>query len=119
MNTKLLANILRWIARIIGTVLVGLTLILALGEGMPNLYTQPFVIQIGFLAIALVLSGILLAWRWEFPGGILSLVGWFLFVVAERVNWRHSPFFILLCVPGLLFLGSSLLRWHYEKHKSA
>jgi hypothetical protein len=118
MNTKLVANILRWIARIIGTVLVGLTLILAIGEGMPNLFTQSFVIQIGFLALALVLSGILLAWRREFPGGILSLVGWFLFVGSESVNWRHSTFFILLCVPGLLFLGSSFLRWHYEK-KSA
>jgi len=119
MNTKLLATIFRWIARVIGTVLVGLTLILAIGEGVPNLFTQPVVIQIGFLALALVVSGILLAWRWEFPGGIMSLVGWVLFILAERVHWQHSLFFILLVVPSLLFLGSSFLRRYYEKHKSA
>jgi hypothetical protein len=119
MNTKLLATIFRWIARVIGTVLVGLTLILATGEGVPNLFTQPIVIQIGFLALALVVSGILLAWRWEFLGGIMSLIGWVLFILTERVSIRHSAFFILLGIPSLLFLGSSFLRWHYEKHKSA
>jgi len=118
-NTKLLATIFRWTARVMGTVLVGLTLILAIGEGVPNLFTQPFVIQLGFLALTLVVSGILLAWRWEFPGGIMSLVGWVLFILAERVHWQHSLFFILLGVPSLLFLGSSFLRRYYEKHKSA
>ena len=119
MNPKLLATIVRWVARVIGTVLVGLTLVIAIGEGMPNLFTQPFVIQIGFFALTMVLSGILLAWRWEFLGGIISLVGWVLFVVAETVHLRQSVFFILLGIPSLLFLGSSFLRWHYEKHKSA
>jgi len=119
MNTKLLAIIFRWIARVIGNVLVGLTLILAIGEGVPNLFMQPFLIQLGFLALVLVLSGILLAWRWEFLGGILSLVGWVLFILAERVHWQHSLFFILLVVPSMLFLGSSFLHRHYENHKSA
>jgi hypothetical protein len=63
MNTLLLATIMRWIARVIGIVLVGFTLILAIGEGMPNLFTPPFFIQLGFLALALVLSGILLAFQ--------------------------------------------------------
>jgi hypothetical protein len=119
MNIKLLATIFRWIARVIGTVMVGLTLILAMGEGVPDLFTQPLVIQLGFVALALMLSGILLAWRWEFPGGIMSLVGWALFILAERVRWQHSLFFILLAIPSLLFLGSSFLRRYYEKHKSA
>jgi hypothetical protein len=117
MNTKLLATIFRWTARVIGIVLVGLTLILAIGEGVPNLFTQPFVIQLGFLALALVLSGILLAWRWEFLGGIMSLAGWVLFVLVESVSLRQSVFFILLGIPGLLFLGSSFLRCHSEKHE--
>jgi len=119
MNTNLLATIFRWIARVIGIVLVGLMLILAIGEGVPNLFTQPFLIQLGFLALALVVSGILLAWRWEFLGGIMSLAGWVLFILAERVHWQHSLFFILLVVPSLLFLGSSFLCRYYEKHKSA
>ena len=119
MNAKLLATIFRWIARVIGIVLIGFTFLIAIGEGMPNLFTQPWVVQIGFLALALLLLGILLAWRWELPGGIMSLAGWVLFIVAERINCRHSIFLILLCVPSLLFLGSSLLHRRHEKHKSS
>lgn len=119
MSTKLLATVLRWIARVIGIVLVGLVLLLAIGEGVPSPFSHPFVITIGLLALTLVVSGILLAWRWELSGGIVSLAGWVLFIVAERINWQHSFFFVLLAVPSLLFLSSSFLRWHHEKHKSA
>ena len=118
MNTRLLATIFRWSARILGTVLVGLTLVLAIGEGIPNLLTQPFVIQLGFLALTLMLLGILLAWRWELPGGLMSLAGWVLFIVAERIHWQHSLFLMLLCVPSLLFLGSAVLLRYHENHKS-
>jgi len=114
---KLLATILRWTARVTGTVLAGLMLLLAIGEGVPNVSMQPTVIQIGFFALTLVLLGILLAWRWELPGGITSLAGWVLFISAEKINWRYSAFFILLAVPGVLFLSSCFLRWHYEKPK--
>jgi hypothetical protein len=119
MNATSLATISRWTARVIGIVMVGLTLIIAIGEGVPNLFTQPFVTQLGFLALTMVLFGILLAWRWELPGGTMSLVGWVLFILAERVNWQHSLFFILLGVPSLLFLGSAFLRRYYEHHNSA
>ena len=119
MNTKLFATIFRWTARVLGIVMVGFSLIIAIGEGVPNPFTQSFVIGLGFLALALVLIGILLAWRWELLGASISIVGWVLFVVAENINWRNSLFFILLGVPSLLFLGSFFLRRHYEKHKSA
>jgi hypothetical protein len=119
MNATLLATIFRWTARVIGIVMVGLTLIIAIGEGVPNLFTQPFVTQLGFLALTMVLFGILLAWRWELPGGIMSLVGWVLFIVAETVNWQHSLYFICLGAPSLLFLSSYFLRRYYDNHKSA
>jgi hypothetical protein len=118
MTTKLLSTIFRWTARVIGTVLVGFTLLIAIGEGMPNPFTQPFVIAIGFFALTLVLLGILLAWRWELTGGTMSLVGWVLFVGAERLSRPQAVFILLLGIPSLLFLGSSFLRWHHEKHKS-
>jgi hypothetical protein len=107
MNTKLLATIFCWTARVIGSLLVGFILLLAIGEGVPDLFTQPFVIQIGFLALTLVVLGILLAWRWEFVGGTISLAGWILFIVVEKISLQHSDFFILLSVPSLLFLGST------------
>ena len=119
MNTKLLATIFRWTARIIGIVMVGLVLFIAIGSGVPNIFTQPFIIQLGFFSLAMLLMGIFLAWRWELVGGSMSLVGWVLFIMAERINWQHPLLFILLAVPSLLFLGSFFLRRYYEIHKSA
>jgi len=119
MTTKLLATILCWTARVVGTVLVGLTLFIAIGEGMPNPFTQPVGVQIGFLALAFILIGILAGWRWELSGGIISLFGWCLFTASviqpSRMNW----FVIALALPGALYVTSALLRRYHEKHPAA
>lgn len=119
MTTKLLATIFRWTARVVGTVLVGLSLFIAIGEGMPNPFTQPVRVQIGFLALALILIGILAGWRWELLGGIISLFGWCLFIASviqlSRMNW----FVIALALPGALYVTSALLRRYHEKHPAS
>jgi len=104
----------------LGTSLVLLTLIIAIGEGMPNLLAQPVGVQVGFLALALMLLGILAGWRWELSGGIISLFGWCLFFVAvinspRRLNW----FVVALALPGILYVTSALLRRYHEKRLSA
>ena len=119
MTAKKIASICRWVARILGIVLVGLTLLIAIGEGVPNPLTQPFIIQIGFYALALVLLGILIAVRWELPGSIVSLVGWVVFFVAEKVSVQQAVFIFLLGVPSLLFLSSWFLRRYHQKHPGA
>ena len=70
-TTRLWAAACRWTARIIGTSLVLIIVLLAIGEGMPNPFTQPMAVQVGFLALALIMVGILGAWRWELVGGIV------------------------------------------------
>jgi hypothetical protein len=95
--------------RIIGTLLVAVVVIIAIGEGMPNLMTQTAIVQLGFAALGLILIGILIGWRWELAGGCLSLVGWCLFyapmVSPKRPNW----FFWALAIPGTLYIASYLL----------
>jgi len=118
MNTKLLANIFRWIARVIGTVLVVMALCVVIFTRVPNPFMLPLDRLIAFFTLILVFLGFLLAWRWEFLGGIISLFGWVLFVTAESVLFHDTLFFIVLGVPSPLFLASSFLR-HYETHKSA
>jgi hypothetical protein len=73
-TTRLLTAACRWTARIIGTLLVLIIVLFAIGEGMPNPFTQPMTVQVGFLALALIMIGILGGWRWELAGGTLSLI---------------------------------------------
>ncbi len=115
MNKNIWAAACRWTARILGALLVILMLIIAIGEGMPNPFTQPWGVQIGFLALALIMIGILAGWRWELLGGLLATAGWCLFVglvaSVKNLNW----FIALLALPGILYLASALLRSRHNK----
>jgi len=97
--------------------MVGLTLCIAIGEGVPNPLALPWVTLIGFLSFVLILMGIVLAWRWEFLGGLVSICAWGVFAVFENINWRHAHFFIFLAIPGLLFLCASLLH-RYRRQRT-
>jgi hypothetical protein len=110
----------RWTARILGTFLVLMIVLIAVGEGMPNLLTQPTKVQIAFLALALVMIGILAGWRWELAGGTLSLFGCGLFVVAvthpaRGLNWLVGA----LALPGALYVAGALLRRYDGRHQPA
>ena len=79
-------------------------------------FTQPTRVQVGFLALALILIGILAGWRWELSGGITSLFGWCLFLVPVMNSPRGPTWFeIALAVPGALYVTSALLRRSHEK----
>ena len=119
MKNQLLAAACRWTARIVGAILVVLLVVIAIGEGMPNPFAQPASVQLGFLALAMMMIGILAGWRWELAGGILSLAGWCLFCVAIENSPRGLNWFCWdLALPGALYLTSALLRRHNEKHPS-
>lgn len=107
---KKIAAACRWIARILGVLLVMLILFIAIGEGMPNPFTQPAQVQIGFFALALILIGLLAGWRWELAGGILSLFGWCLFVASVMTLRRMTWLVAILALPGMLYVVSALLR---------
>lgn len=108
----------RWTGRIVGSMLLMMTLLIAFGEGLPNPFTQPVAVQVGFLALALILLGILAGWRWELAGGAVSLCGWCLFVVSV-IDWHRGPnlFVTLLALPGLLYLASALWRLRMKHPK--
>jgi hypothetical protein len=121
MNTpRLLPAVCRWTARIIGTLLVLLSVAIAIGEGMPNPLTLPAWAQIIFLALALIMVGILIAWRWEFAGGVLSLAGFCLGIVPLNNSPRGLTwFYFALALPGVLYVTSALLRCYEQKHPLA
>ena len=111
MNTSnLLATVFRWTARLLGCALIALVTLIAIGEGMPNPLSQSLLVQMGFLAMLLLMAGMVAAWRWELTGAAISLTGWCLFVGAvvplARMNW----FVVALALPGLLHASSAVLR---------
>jgi len=119
-TTKVLAAVCRWTARILGSLLVLMIVILAIGEGMPNPFTQLLSVQLGFLALALITVGILGAWRWELAGGTLSLVGWGLFVAAVMHPPRGLNWFVgALALPGILYVAGALVRRFDQRQHSA
>jgi hypothetical protein len=116
-TSKRSATLCRWTARILGVLLLSVVVLLAIGEGMPNPLTQPGRVQVGFLALALLLVGILVGWRWELAGGLMSLAGWFIFVFAVCGLPRGiNPFMFALALPGALYLASVLWRRYAERH---
>ena len=117
--SRLVATVCRWTARSIAALVIALFVFFAIGEGMPNPFTQPPVVQIGFLALAMILAGILGGWRWELAGGVISLAGWCLFV-GSVTNFPRGLtwFFWVLAMPGLLYVISALLRRHTNKKQT-
>ena len=97
----------------VGTLLLSVVVLIAIGEGMPNPLTQPVGVQVGFLAPALLLVGILAGWRWELAGGLISLAGW------GTLLRRCHLFVLALALPGLLYLTSALARRDNKKQLSA
>jgi hypothetical protein len=94
--------------------------IIGVGEGMPNPFTQPTWSQIIFLALALIMIGILIGWRWELAGGILSLAGFCLGIVPLNDSPRGLTwFYFALALPGVFYVTSALLRRYDERHPSA
>jgi len=99
---------LRWITRILATALVLLVLAIAIGEGPPNPFNQPAKVQMEFLGMALILTGLTLGWKWEGLGGIMALAGVVTFHVIEGKPWINS-FFSLFALAGILYLLCWLL----------
>jgi len=111
--SRLVATVCRWTARSIAALVIALFVFFAIGEGMPNPLTLPPIVQVEFLALALVFGGVLVGWRWELAGGILSFASAVLFWVAFRLSGTgHAPplFLVALALPGTLLVCSAILR---------
>jgi hypothetical protein len=108
---SLVKRSIMWIARILGLLLILLTLFFAIGEGItehhPNAAHTPI---INYIVGALMLGGLGLAWKWEFIGALISLVG-FVGVIIVNPNSLTIPMMFLFAVPPILFL----LHWWMSK----
>ncbi|MGO8748662.1 MAG: hypothetical protein ACLQNE_22050 [Thermoguttaceae bacterium] len=97
-------SVVRWLARIIGTLILLLIAAFAIGEGLPNPFAQPLNVNLLFAALLTMVMGLVLAWKWERLGGFLILGGFAFFAIVNhgiKLNLALGPMLAL----GLLYLG--------------
>jgi len=106
----------RWTARLLTALFVGLVLVMFGGATLEGGSTplklkgvEP--IQMVFFWIACI--GMVIAWRWQVVGGMLSLAGMILFFAVEfAVNGRlpRGLLLYLMLLPGILFMVDGFIR---------
>ena len=106
----------RWTARVLTALLVGLILVIFVGVTLDGGFhplrlkgVEP--IQMIFFWTACI--GMVLAWRWQVIGGAISLSGMILFFAVEFFVTGGLPrglVLYLMLLPGILFLMGSFIR---------
>lgn len=100
------AKVFHWAGCIAGTGLVLLFAGFIVGEGPPPL-------NVGWIALSIMLVGFLLGWWNDLAGGLVSLLGistFYLWNFAQAGGFPGGPVFPLCFIPGVLYLVSWLKR---------
>lgn len=111
--TKTITQVLRWTARIVGTLILAFVLLHVIGGGLPNvdnIAPREWLVWGGFV---LSLVGFALLWKWELTGGIVAMGGIALFYAVNYALSGKFPggwVFPLFFLPGLL----SIVCWLTE-----
>ena len=122
MKHSTINSIIRWAARIIGTLMVIFTLIIGIGEMLegrnkPNSGYNTFTIIL-FIGWGAGLAGLILALWKEGLGGIVSLIFFIIFNVLAAVNptpdSRYTFGLLLFMIPSILYL----VYWWLERNSS-
>lgn len=116
MNKKWFGYAIRWIPRVVGTLLFVMIILFVVGEGIPNPMKQSLVLRIEMLAMFIMWLGLLIAWKSELIGGMLVLLGYTSFCAVE---WQAPSIkfpFGLFLFTGLLYI---LSWWSRKREKSS
>jgi hypothetical protein len=120
MKNKVLLNIIRWLARIIGTLMVIIVLAFFIGyiiEGLnkPGPGLEPYNIIV-FVVWGTGLAALLLAWWKEGLGGIISLLCFIIVNILAAVNpvpgSSYTYILLFFLLPSILFL----LYWWLKRN---
>src|SRR5260370_41013984 len=96
---------LRWLARLSALVIAGGFLLIVAGEMLSPHSSPPSHLRewVGILLLASTCVGMLLAWRWELPGALLSLASLAAFTAdvalpppTRRIVWGPPRLLFLL-----------------------
>jgi len=115
MNGSKTLQVVRWIARISSGFAAALILIIFISEGLTegfepllHMSIRETIMMIAFVAVWL---GLLLGWKWELYGGLLTVCGVAAFYLADYMftgTFPRVPYFLIFASPSLLFLYCGL-----------
>ena len=100
--------ILRWTARITAILIAAIFFAFVVGEPQGSLRAIHFREWIGMVLLFGSIAAMLLAWRWEMPAALVSLVALAAFAIV--VHMRGYLVLAVASVPNLLFLVDWKLR---------
>ena len=112
-----IANLsIKWIARVLSILCIGFILLMFIGSGLqegfnPSQFTFRDVIGLFFFPFGICV-GMVIAWRWEGLGGIITIGSLLFFYASLRImngRFPRGPYFIILSSPGILFLLSWII----------
>ena len=104
---------LRWTARLLAGILVGLVLLIFVGDGASNLLTLKPAEALQMTVFLTTCVGLVIAWRKPFLGGAIATGGILLFFAVEIAGTGKLPtglVFPLILLTGILFLLSAFIR---------
>jgi len=104
------ALILRWVARLSALLVAGGYTVMLVGE-ITHPHSGPPTTLVERAGIALLTAtciGMLLAWRWELPGAVISLASLVAFTLLIQMR-QHAILFVFVA-PGILFLVDWFVR---------
>ena len=86
--------VVRWTARVLGTLLLAFYGLFVLGEGLPAIGSQPLRVQLGFLGLGLMSLGFVIGWKREGVAALLIASGcgvWHIGMQQIRWNLFQTP----------------------------
>jgi len=114
-NGNKTVRVVRWIARVSSGFAAALILFIFIGEGLTegfepllHLSIRETVMMVAFVAVWM---GLLLGWKWELYGGLLTACGVAAFYLLDYLfsgTFPRVPFFLIFASPSLLFLYCGL-----------
>jgi len=110
-------KIIRWIARVWAALMAAFILFMTIGEaaleGFGPIFHLAFWESLMVGAFSIVFTGLILAWKWERLGGWLIIGGMAAFYLLNLIfsgDFPRGPFFVIIALPGILFLISYYTR---------
>jgi hypothetical protein len=106
----------RWTARALSVLLVGMVVVFMIGEGGFNRWKLSTIEAVLMAYLLTTCVGMLLAWWWPFLGGVMASAGILLFyavdVAGRGGKFLNNLYFDLMLLTGLLFVLSAWLKRH-------